>query len=323
MTPGEDDPASGVAAHIPGARLPHAAPRPDEGGKVAKLREAVGQVRPASRVLAFADSDGRPGPQWLRELVRPLAQPEAEVGATTGYRWHMPRPDPGTRTWLPSLLRAVWNSFITSLLGHPRSNFCWGGSMALRRETFERLRMEERWRGSVSDDYTLSTALRGASLKIRFVPACLVPNYGDCGWRELLSWTTRQIIITRVYAPGLWKLGLAAHGLYCLATAALAASLPALPSTLLLAGIAATGAATGAARTAQPERRREIRSFGWAFVLLAPLIPFLMLYNFVLAGLTRTITWRGTSYRLDGPRRTVVLWRESARPSPAPATNPE
>ena len=97
---------------------------------------------------------------------------------------------------------------------------------------------------------------------------------------------------------------------------------------LLLAGIAATGAATGAARvagacTAQPERRREIRSFGWAFVLLAPLIPFLMLYNFVLAGLTRTITWRGTSYRLDGPRRTVVLWRESARPSPAPATNPE
>ncbi len=312
VTADPEDRACAVAGAIAGARLLYAAPRPDEGEKVTKLRAAAQAARASSRVLVFADSDGRPGPGWLRELVRPLARPEQEVGAATGYRWFLPARS-GFRG-LPSVIRAVWNSFIASLLGDHRAVFCWGGSTAVRRETFARLQVEQYWRGSVSDDYRLTTALREAGLSIRFVPTCLVPNRSDCGWGELFSWTTRQIIITRVYAPRLWALGLSANALYCAGAGMLLWAMPAPWSTALLAAIGLVGMFTGAARAAgacaaMPACRDEVRRLRWAFVLLAPLVPLLMLYNFVLAGLTRTITWRGTSYRLEGPQETAVIRR--------------
>jgi len=315
MVSGPDDPASAVARAVPGARLLYAAPRQDEGEKVTRLRAAARETRAASRVLVFADSDGRPEPGWLRELVHPLARPEPEVGAATSYRWYFP-----VRGGLPSLLRAVWNSFSASLLGDHARNFCWGGSTALRRGTFERLRVDQHWRGSVSDDLRLTAALRGAGLPIRYVPTCLVPTHGDCGWRELFSWTTRQVIMMRVYRSGVWKLGLTANTLYCSGVVALVALLPALPAAALLAAITLAGMGTGVARVsgacaALPSHRSEIARLRWAYMLLTPLVPFLMLYNCVVAGLTRTIAWRGTSYRLEGPQQTVVIRRAPAAPA--------
>ena len=321
VTSGPEDLASATASAIPGARLIYGAPQSDEGEKVTQLRAAVRQARPSSRVLVFADSDGRPGPGWLRELVRPLARPEQQLGATTCYRWHLPARSALGRS-LPSIFRAVWNSFIASVLGDHSRNFCWGGGTAVRRETFARLNVDQYWRGSVSDDYRLTAALREAGLPIRFVPTCLVPTHGDCGWRELFSWTTRQIIITRVYAPGLWQRGLASNGLYCGGVAALLWTVSSPPAMALLASIALAGLATGAARVAgacaaMPDHRHEIRRLRWAFILLAPLVPLLMLYNFTRAGLTRTIAWRGTSYRLLSPQQTAVLHRAPAADSAA------
>ena len=57
------------------------------GQKVHNLLHAVANVRAESQVLAFADSDARPGRRWLRELVVGLDDPR--VGATTGYRWYV------------------------------------------------------------------------------------------------------------------------------------------------------------------------------------------------------------------------------------------
>ncbi len=315
VTSGPEDPASAVACAVPGARLLYAPPQQDEGEKVTRLRAAVREARAASQVLVFADSDGRPEPGWLRDLVRPLARPEPEAGAATSYRWYFP-----VRSGLPSLLRAVWNSFSGSLLGDHARNFCWGGSTAVRRQTFERLRVDQYWRGSVSDDLRLTAALRDAGLPICYVPTCLVPTHGDCGWRELFSWTTRQMIMMRVYRPGVWKLGLAANTLYCSGVAALLALLHAPSAAALLAAIALAGMGTGVARVsgacaALPLHRSEIARLRWAYVLLTPLVPFLMLYNCVVAGLTRTIAWRGTSYRLEGPQQTVVVRRAPAAPA--------
>jgi hypothetical protein len=55
---------------------------PDTGEKIQNLLAAVRAVRKGSRILAFADSDGRPSPGWLRALAAPLA--EEGVGASTG-----------------------------------------------------------------------------------------------------------------------------------------------------------------------------------------------------------------------------------------------
>jgi len=69
------------------ARLVVAGPgRTGTGEKINNLLAAVAVARPASEVLAFADSDGRVTRGWLRGLVAPLRDPA--VGAATGYRWY-------------------------------------------------------------------------------------------------------------------------------------------------------------------------------------------------------------------------------------------
>src|SRR4030095_397015 len=56
-----------------------------------------------------------------------------------------------------------------------------------------------------SDDFTVTTVLKEAGLPIHFTPNCLVASVGDCSVHELFEFSTRQIKITRVYAPQLWK----------------------------------------------------------------------------------------------------------------------
>jgi len=57
----------------------------DTGLKVHGLRVATGNISPEVRMLAFIDSDARPRPEWLGQLLRRLDDPK--VGIVTGYRW--------------------------------------------------------------------------------------------------------------------------------------------------------------------------------------------------------------------------------------------
>jgi len=50
-------------------------------------------------------------------------------------------------------------------------------------------------------------------------------------------------------------------------------------------------------------------SEGWVWVLLAPLVPFVYLYNSLIAMFTRKITWRGIRYELISPLRTRIIAR--------------
>lgn len=309
VTGGDKDAAAGVVeacvksqAH---ARAISSGPSSGEGDKIAKLRRAVAEARAESRVLAFADSDGRPGRQWLRSLVAPLADPSA--GAATGYRWYV------AGGGLATLIRSVWDSFILSLLGNHNDNFCWGGSMAVRRETFRSAQVEECWRGSVSDDYQLTRALRRLKLRIVFVPMCLVENSTPCGWRELFTWTTRQIVITRVYAPRLWAIGLGSHGVYgvtLIGGLILAFFWP--PAAVLLVVALLPGIVKGAVRATGaaamlPGHAAGLSRLRPVYALLAAVIPLLMLYNFLAAAFIRSIEWRGVRYELLGPNQTRVL----------------
>ena len=86
-----------TATDIPAGVLPSGvkvvvgrADEPATGEKIQNLMAAVKASRKQSQVLAFADSDGRVSPRWLRALAAPLAEPG--VGAATGYRWHTPEP---------------------------------------------------------------------------------------------------------------------------------------------------------------------------------------------------------------------------------------
>jgi cellulose synthase/poly-beta-1,6-N-acetylglucosamine synthase-like glycosyltransferase len=55
----------------------------DTGQKVHNLRAATRQLAPEVEILAFVDSDARPHPAWLGQLVQRLGDPG--VGIVTGY----------------------------------------------------------------------------------------------------------------------------------------------------------------------------------------------------------------------------------------------
>ncbi len=187
--------------------------RPDGcGEKVNNLRVAVEQAAEQTAdgfdVFVFADSDGRPGRSWLARLVAPLA--DENLGAVSTFRWLFPQ---SGSFW--SALASAWNAPATTYLGEHHNNFCWGGGTAIRRERFQQSNVFEYWKGSVSDDFSLTHALRAAGFPILFAPECLVPAMFDCSAETLLEFTNRQMIITRVYESKLWSLGGLAHAFYC------------------------------------------------------------------------------------------------------------
>jgi ceramide glucosyltransferase len=286
------------------------------GEKVNNLLRGLTAVDPSTEIIVCADADARPHEDWLRSLVAPLADPKVTV--STGFRWYLPG------RGFVSQLRAAWDTSIATLLGEQRSNFAWGGSMAMRAEDFNRLDIAGRyWAHTVSDDYAVTRAVRDAAGWIRFEPRCLVASRDDSTFREFLKWSNRQIILTRVYAPRLWKLGLAAHGLYCstflLGLGLLASNRASLPARIgiaaVLLAIVGLGLAKGrirtiVARATFPEERPGLSRYGARYWQLSPLVPWVMLFNFLAAGLTRRIEWRGTCYELRSANEVSVIRRE-------------
>ncbi len=271
------------------------APDPETAEKIQNLLAAVNAARPESAILAFADSDGCVQPRWLKALVHALEEPMA--GASTGYRWHIPGP---ARPW--SLLRSVWNAVIAGGFGPAPNNFAWGGAMALRRESFTRLRIAEYWKGTVSDDYRLAQAVKEAGKRIVFAPGAMVAATDQTGGREFLGWIARQMTITRFYAPGLWKLALAAHIVYCAGmAAAIWTGSPVILSLQLAPGLWKAARRVRIARLCLPAYAGWFDRYGWLHVALVPVGTWLWLYSCIASGLTHTIHWRGYRYRMRRP----------------------
>ena len=306
-----DDPAIRIVAelkHTVATRIVISGPAIDCGQKVHNLRVAVNEVDQQTQVLVFVDTDARPAQDWLRKLVAPLA--DETLGASTGYRWFVPE-----RGGIASRLRSVWNASIASALGSDTAkNFCWGGSTAIRRTVFHDLNVAERWRGTVSDDFTITSVLKEAKLPIHFTPNCLVASVGDCDFRELLEFTTRQIKITRVYAAHLWLPLLLGSALFAVAFFG-GLILLILSKSLIVAAVVVLIFALGATKSfirfrAVSEVVKTSRGDLLAHIFLWPVASLLYLYNAIAAGFSRRIKWRGITYQLKSPTEAVIISRE-------------
>ena len=282
------------------------------GEKVNNLRVAFEQLPEEFEVLAFADSDGRPGKHWLHHLVAPLA--DSRVGATTTMRWLIP--NSGS---LATVLLAAWNAPIVTMLGEKTKNFCWGGGTAIRRAVFEQSGVLDEWKTSVSDDYSLTRALERTGRPILFIPECLTLSYVETDFEGLLEFTNRQILITRIYSNKMWRVAALTHLLYCVTLVLglymiLGTVLEQRPAfhfitlaflLLLLSSIRGVLRLTGVTE-ALPAARAQIMGQAWIYVLLTTLMPFLYLANFVNSLVTRKIRWRGVTYELVSPQQTRI-----------------
>ncbi|MFQ5790292.1 MAG: glycosyltransferase [Acidobacteriota bacterium] len=317
----ESDPALPVihgllASEYRDARVITAGPAEARGQKVHNLLAGL-EPFPASEVLAFADSDVRPDSGWLARLVEPLTpggrqdatRSRAPVGVTTGYRFYLP--EAGS---FASILRSVWNAGVLTLLGDHDHNFAWGGSMAIRGEVFRKAGIRKAWERSLSDDYALTHAARRAGYRVEFLPSCLVGSAGSVSLRELLRWCARQMAVTRIYWPNLWRIAGGSQVLFvAFMTAGTAAAIQGDTTTAVLLGaVLALGGVSGrlrarAVRLLVPRWEAPLGRYTWAYVLWLPLAGLLTFYAFCRSAVSRRIEWRGKTYEMRSPTETIIL----------------
>jgi len=282
--------------------------------KIHNLLYAFHRIPDDAEIVAFADSDVCVRKDWLSHLVWPLRR--VKCGVATGYRWFVP-----ARNNLATLGLSAVNAGVAQLLGNNRFNHAWGGSMAVRIADFRRLGLPALWEHTLSDDLSLSQAVKKAGMHVIFVPGCLAASYEDTTWPRLYEFCRRQFLITRVYAPMTWWLGFLSSlgsvvGFW--GTAALAGYAWAIRVDHLLfyttvpifffagqlirvilrqAMIVRLFREQG--RAARPAVLADILGFWfWSALQLA----------FILSSaFGRTIRWRGIRYRLISPTQTEIL----------------
>lgn len=284
----------------------------DSSQKVHNLRQAVLEVSPQSEIFVFVDSDARPNADWLRSLIAPLA--DEQSGAATGYRWFI-----AENGGFAAQLLSVWNASIASALGaNTKSNFCWGGSMAMRRDTFERLEVTEKWRGALSDDYAVMRAMRDAGLPVHFVPQALTASFEDYTLRQVIEFTTRQMKITRVYAAHFWIASLIGSFLFSAVFWTGAALLfftngwhfwatIACLSVIFALGAAKARIRLNAVKLVLKDYEKHLNQSFWWQITLWAITPLLFFYNDLAALVSRRIKWRGIEYELKSPSETVII----------------
>jgi len=281
--------------------------------KIHNLLYGLGRVPNDTEVFAFADSDVCVHEDWLSRLVWPLRRPGR--GVATGYRWFIP-----TSNNLASLVLSAINAGVAQLLGNSRLNHAWGGSTAIRVEDFRRLHLEQIWRSTLSDDLSLSHAVKKGGMKVIFVPGCLVPSFVSTTWSGLYEFCRRQFLITRIYVPGTWWAGFlfalgSVAGLWGgLAMAGYAAATHA-EHILLYAAVPAIFFAGQVLRAVlrQLVAMQLLSEYGpqlWraaaADVLGCWLWSVLLFVYILSSAFGRTIRWRGIRYRLDGPDQIIL-----------------
>lgn len=280
--------------------------------KVENLREAVLHAANESKVFVFVDSDARPNKDWLRNLIAPLQ--DEKIGCASGYRWFIGKNfSPATE------MRAVWNASIASALGaNIENNFCWGGSMAIRREIFEKIGMREKWHGVLSDDFAMTRAMKEANLPIYHVPQSLTASVENCTFFQMLEFTTRQMKITRVYGTKFWVMSFIGSGLFNLVMLMsfllliLGVSFWFPLITILLVSIFSIGKSwlrLNAVKLILQDYEQELNRQFWTQNTLWLFAPPLFFYNCVCALLSRKIIWRGIKYKLKSPTETIILSR--------------
>jgi len=295
----QEDPATAVIQALisghPQAGHVFSGPAAACGQKNHNLLAGLRTVGEGPEVLAFCDSNQLAPPNFLKELVRPIARGEAAV--VSGYHHILPED-----YRLPTLGRAI--SVLTLYLTKPfkRLNQPWGGATAISRSLFDSLGVAKIWAENVVDDVSLAARLIKAKIPVGLAPnACLLtPLAGETfsGWGQ---WLTRQWLYLKFCLPGTWlAAGLLQHllaflvllaGARCLlALLGLTSAVPALAAALFLTLLTCLGVAL------RPLHPRPGPLKSWLAAFYAAI--FIASWCHLKTWFTQEMHWRGLSYRV-------------------------
>jgi len=268
-------------------------------GRTGKLNAMLLGVREArSELVAFNDSDTRPGPKLLRHLVDALLS-NPRAGATFAPIVAVcDAPRIGDVGY--ALLVNAWYSPSVALVSGPHGElpFIMGQLMVFRPEALESIGGVGCAEGQLVDDMYIGKRITEAGWQNVMITEPLPVVTGGMGLGQFLRTFRRWILFSQGGLPKSftrfnWGRGVAAW----LAWVALAA---ALVSGQLPAAIApAAAVAAFAASQLRLQRSLGGPSFPAWGLWMAPLLPIVATLVALSTRLSRKVDWRGRSYSLD------------------------
>jgi ceramide glucosyltransferase len=240
-------------------------------------------------VLVFADSDVSVGPSYLRNVVGELQKPGVGL-VTCVYRG---QPDPG---FWPRLSAKATNyqflpGVVTGLaLGMARP--CFGQTIAMRRETLERIGGFAQFVHHLAEDHAIGEAVRMIGEKVVIPPFTVSHACVETSATKLIAHELRWSRTIRIIDP-IGHLGSAlthplAFALLAVALSGGAAWAWPLAAAALLARLALKVQSDHALRQAH----RDL----W----LLPFWDIVSFWIFVASFFSTRVIWRGFSFKVDG-----------------------
>ncbi|MBE0530568.1 MAG: bacteriohopanetetrol glucosamine biosynthesis glycosyltransferase HpnI [Rhodospirillales bacterium] len=141
--------------------------------KVANLANMMPAVR--HDLIVVSDSDMRVGPDYLARVIAPFADPT--VGAATCV--YCGRPGPGWISRVGAMFINEWflaSALIPAVFG--KLTFCFGATMAVRRDALEAIGSFKALANLLADDYMLGNRVAAQGMKVALAPY-LVENLVD------------------------------------------------------------------------------------------------------------------------------------------------
>lgn len=249
-----------------------------------------------SDVFVFVDSDVQPHPNWLRDLIRPLSLDSIPV--TTGFRWLIPEDYS-----LSGAIHSMMSAYLCILISQQLFRGVWGGSTAIKKEAFEKLKVKELWETAVVDDMTLTKLLFKKRINRVYVPTCLTVSYNTLNrLKDGVTWYSRQAAFLKAYLKPLW---VATVILHAITTSLLILS----PVYIFLSFFDSSYYEYALISTFCS----QINMFSYAMMkfmykdsqrfihwfLFAPLMQILGFYSLIKPGFSNNIKWRNICYELS------------------------
>ena len=278
--------------------------------KNANLIAGVGALNPNDELVVLADCDCVPPQTWLAEIAAILLHHEADV--VSAYRLQIPK----SASW-PNWIVAACESALATAPRRVRIGpmHVWGGTVALRREDFDRIDYASSISDTYNDDLVATYLFSERSLNVVVPRSMLLPSFVDGNWGSLINFARRQYFAARVYSKILYIQGvsvLVVNNVLWLAAMAIALT-GEIHGMISLAVLFGTDLIKSCLRC---RYFREILEGRWmsnlhpVFIITTLLGTVLAAIHLALALSTcfgSRITWSGRTYEVSAPSHVRVI----------------
>lgn len=156
---------------------------------------------PDCDIFVFCDSDLLLENYWLSNLVKPLSDKSISFSASF---YSVEIQDEGKK--FTSMFYSGFSFYtLIMLLG---TDVIWGGSMAIKKNSFEKLKIAELWQKTVVDDMTIAKVVKKENEKVFIVYPNGIKSFISDAMpiKNVFKWSKRQIMYLKYYLKLYWFL---------------------------------------------------------------------------------------------------------------------